>query len=469
MSEISSNFSDLSQATKSELDENGLIFEPPAFAFKIIDFKRDHEDSCDSAKEAKEYYELKPVMIPNIVKKDEIEFHIEEIISEKYVLDYEHEIKLEVEYSLTDYDEYESSNTNFDDFDVGPEYETFETTINSEDTPFQCNVCDEIFYESTELFIHTREYHRPALDECEFFKCSICNNAFNSSQDFSSHMKSHKDVKRPFSCCECGKKFKTFEYLENHRHNKMCNTLQNICAICGKEFKNQFNLIRHRTVHTNERPYKCKICQKTFKQQDNLNVHVRCHKSERLFKCTECPKAFKDQSFLFRHQRCHSRTLPFKCTLCEKPFRAMIHLQKHMRSHQTAKPFKCETCGKRFKQAEILAAHEKIHIGNNTDESLRCSICDKRFTNSCYLNRHLSTHTTEKPYKCSICDLEFKLPEYCKYFLIKFLLHGFNEILVSVTRHLKTHNQAIFKCKECGKHFKEMILLRRHEKLHTDE
>ncbi|NXQ18078.1 ZN497 protein, partial [Peucedramus taeniatus] len=49
------------------------------------------------------------------------------------------------------------------------------------------------------------------------------------------------------------------------------------CPDCGKGFNRNCTLIKHRHIHTKERPYECPECGKTFSQSSNLTQHQQRH------------------------------------------------------------------------------------------------------------------------------------------------------------------------------------------------
>ncbi|NXP94847.1 ZSCA2 protein, partial [Passerina amoena] len=50
------------------------------------------------------------------------------------------------------------------------------------------------------------------------------------------------------------------------------------CPDCGKGFKHNSTLVKHRRIHTGERPYECPQCGKSFSSSSNLTQHQRRHR-----------------------------------------------------------------------------------------------------------------------------------------------------------------------------------------------
>ncbi|KAH7348902.1 hypothetical protein BKA65DRAFT_397962 [Rhexocercosporidium sp. MPI-PUGE-AT-0058] len=52
---------------------------------------------------------------------------------------------------------------------------------------------------------------------------------------------------------------------------------------------------------------------------------------------------------------------PQQCTYCARSFTRAEHLQRHVRSHTKEKPFKCGACGKGYAREDTLIRHTKSH------------------------------------------------------------------------------------------------------------
>merc|ERR1719429_935980 len=70
------------------------------------------------------------------------------------------------------------------------------------------------------------------------------------------------------------------------------------------------------------------------------------------------------------------------------------------------RPYACpvEECERRFSRSDELTRHIRIHTGQ---KPFQCRICMRAFSRSDHLTTHVRTHTGEKPFTCDICGRKF--------------------------------------------------------------
>uniref|UniRef100_A0A3Q4BLX5 C2H2-type domain-containing protein n=1 Tax=Mola mola TaxID=94237 RepID=A0A3Q4BLX5_MOLML len=93
----------------------------------------------------------------------------------------------------------------------------------------------------------------------------------------------------------------------------------------------------------------------------------------------------------------------FQCELCSYTCPRRSNLDRHMKSHTDERPHKCHLCGRAFRTVTLLRNHLNTHTVCTRPH--KCTDCDMAFVTSGELVRHRRyKHTHEKPFKCSMCD-----------------------------------------------------------------
>ncbi|XP_063782682.1 zinc finger protein 585A-like isoform X2 [Pseudophryne corroboree] len=117
-------------------------------------------------------------------------------------------------------------------------------------------------------------------------------------------------------------------------------------------------------TESGQKRYHCIDCGKSFTRKSSLIVHQRIHTGEKLFMCTECGKRFGLKSSMVRHMKTHTPKTPNICSDCGKCFTRYSSLFQHQKVHRKEKPYKCCHCEKTFSRASQLVVHQRIHKRN---------------------------------------------------------------------------------------------------------
>ncbi|KAL7873293.1 hypothetical protein AOLI_G00123640 [Acnodon oligacanthus] len=72
--------------------------------------------------------------------------------------------------------------------------------------------------------------------------------------------------------------------------------------------------------------------------------------------------------------------------------------------HERPYPCPAEGCDRRFSRSDELARHVRVHTGH---KPFQCRICMRSFGRSDHLTTHIRTHTGEKPFACDLCGRKF--------------------------------------------------------------
>ena len=139
-----------------------------------------------------------------------------------------------------------------------------------------CVFCKKKFRTRTKFFTHMRDHHPvPGM-----IRCGKCLKDFTSFYELRKHkFKEHwTAIKKQYNCDVCGEiRYSSSEmkyHMTAHTGERPYH-----CKYCDRKFRNQTGVDVHQRTHTGEKPYACKICGKTFASQSNRFSHEkRCHK-----------------------------------------------------------------------------------------------------------------------------------------------------------------------------------------------
>ena len=253
----------------------------------------------------------------------------------------------------------------------------------------RCQICSIVFGSSTTLKAHNTTVHNLPK---EMFKCTQCDYEVICQTRLKYHMATHSND-RPFSCPHCSKSFSTKPNLNVHVDRIHVLKKNHKCKFCDYQCFKKYQLKAHMLrMHTeqDEKLFKCNQCDKFYKEQRSLKLHVlRVHKENkyRIMVCSLCDFKTFDKKLLASHTNTkhQTRLKDFQCKSCRKCFFGEKYLNKHLKSHSKEKPFKCRKCDFSAKLKIQVEKHEQRTHGNR--EMQICDICEKQYSKD-YLAKH---------------------------------------------------------------------------------
>ena len=227
------------------------------------------------------------------------------------------------------------------------------------DNDLQCKICNRYFRSMHTLAQHVR-FHA-----VKSYKCATCSKVFSIKASFKQHACSHASVKS-FDCGICDASFMDQGSWKRHKERHF-GVRNHSCEICGMAFYEKYSLRVHQTSHfytslKSEKDvnsgFTCHICQKYFKTKKDMKNHLVAHSTKK-YTCEFCNKRFSLKYSYVRHRRIHTGERPYKCGICDFAFSDGSAWSKHVKMHSGIKPYKCDICNKAFFDKSSCNTHKK--------------------------------------------------------------------------------------------------------------
>ncbi|GFR61219.1 early growth response protein 1-like [Elysia marginata] len=92
----------------------------------------------------------------------------------------------------------------------------------------------------------------------------------------------------------------------------------------------------------------------------------------------------------------HERPYPCLVENCDRRFSRSDELARHIRIHTGQKPFQCTTCFRSFSRSDHLTTHKRTHTG---EKPFSCDVCGRKFARSDEKKRHAKVHLKQRAKK----------------------------------------------------------------------
>lgn len=334
------------------------------------------------------------------------------------------------------------------------------------DGKFACRYCVKSFEDVIELQDHM-SFH----DANKIFQCKLCFATLNCKRYFQDHMRSHFIQHRgQYLCWTCFKPFNNRRDLTAHKSMHIQLKIYK-CTICNQSFNSILALERHGRVHTdaasNVSTEKLDIDNSSIKNDSkapNEDSDVEIKEDKINFNCHVCKKNFSSEAALEKHSKLHNpvkmelvkKFVPI-CNNCKFVFKSSSALRDHMQH--------CKNPN------EIPSNEENSNDKLKNLNRVRCDKCHTCFSTKLSLYKH------KKMNRCPLFRTQFDTQYgsvriyYCRY------CKKSVQTVFGLYRHLKSCKIMEIKrraagvdanhCIKCRKQFSSLAVLFNHEKFCT--
>ena len=221
-----------------------------------------------------------------------------------------------------------------------------------------------------------------------------------------------------------------------------------VCKVCGQSCNYVSHLAIHMRSHTSERPYKCVTCSKAFARKGDLKRHaMTVHKRAEANKASWDTNKHDIDSIVKQLSSEHDSELnPTADSQSKQPLLQADKSSENRNSNLQLHSPNVHKMGI-LESFESVRQTRTVHTESRKTER-KCNFCSKMFSRKWTYDRHLMTHTGEKPDPCPICNKYFRGPD-------------------DLRIHMRIHENKRYACEICGMQIRTLSVLKKHLLKHS--
>ncbi|XP_050397001.1 uncharacterized protein LOC126815415 [Patella vulgata] len=243
------------------------------------------------------------------------------------------------------------------------------------------------------------------------YECNVCKKRYSVKVNLTKHMVIHLN---PFVCKICGKKFLSKAALEI-KHMPIHGTNSSKAAETPRDITGMDQSNMGTPQELLNRNQEFQTAGTIVKQEPGIteNSSIKkmkplkaAQKLQRTCQCPYCPKAYFSSKKLILHLQWHSKK--YACEICGKTFTSQKALEeRHMKSHFKRLNSSSTDTNISMESSSVAndSNNQDVKINTDNTEMLSCTICNKKYAEKRFLQKHMVLHTN--PFVCKICGRKF--------------------------------------------------------------